>query len=96
MAFYTREQVAARKAERALETPAGAPVFGKWPRQGVTFDVRRGSFEIPAHLFEDGAEMDLARHFARSMPDEATACRRERLAGGAVRIHWRVIRIVAA
>lgn len=40
--------------------------------------------------------MDLARHFARSIPDEATPGRRERLAGGAVRIHWRVIRVVAA
>ena len=96
MAVWTREQVAARKAERAAETPSGHPVFGKWPRQGVTFDVRRGSFEIPAHLFEDGAEHDLARHFARNMPDEASAARRERLPGGAVRIHWRIIRVVAA
>ena len=70
-------------------------ILGGWPRAGVTFDVRRGSFEIPAHLFEDGAEMDLARHYARSIPDEATPGRRERLAGGAVRIHWRVIRVVA-
>ena len=96
MAIWTREQVAARKAERAAETPSGQRVFGKWPRQGVTFDVRRGSFVIPAHLLEDGAEMDLARYFARNMPDEATPGRRERLAGGAVRIHWRVIRVVAA
>lgn len=95
MAIWTREQVAARKAERAAETPSGHPVFGKWPRQGVTFDVRRGSFVIPAHLLEDGAEADLARHYARSVPDEATPGRRERLAGGAVRIHWRVIRVVA-
>ena len=71
-------------------------ILGEWPADGVTFDVRRGSFEIPAHLLEDGAEMDLARHFARSMPDEATAGRRERLAGGRVRIHWRIVRVVAA
>jgi len=93
VAFIGRAEAEKR---RAAETPAGAPVFGKWPRQGVTFDVRRGSFVIPAHLFEDGAEMELARHFARSMPDEATAGRRERLAGGAVRIHWRIVRVVAA
>jgi len=71
-------------------------ILGDWPAGGVTFDVRRGSFEIPAHLFEDGAEMDLARHYARSMPDEASAAQRERLPGGAVRIHWRIIRVVAA
>lgn len=84
-----------RKAAKHYVAP-GSPVFGKWPRQGVTFDVRRGSFVIPADLFEDGREMDLARHFARSIPDEAIPGRRERLAGGAVRIHWRVIRVVAA
>ena len=83
------------KAAKHYVAP-GSRVFGKWPRQGVTFDVRRGSFVIPAALFEDGAEYDLARHFARNMPDEASAARRERLPGGAVRIHWRIIRVVAA
>ena len=82
------------KAAKHYVAP-GSRVFGKWPRAGVTFDVRRGSFEIPAHLFEDGAEMDLARHYARSISDEATPGRRERLAGGVVRIHRRVIRVVA-
>lgn len=70
-------------------------ILGEWPADGVTFDVRRGSFVIPPHLFEDGAEADLARHYARSIPDEATPGRRERLAGGAVRIHWRIIHVVA-
>ena len=84
-----------KKAAKHYVAP-GTRVFGKWPRAGVTFDVRRGSFVIPAHLFEDGAEMDLARHFARSIPDEATPGRRDRLAGGAVRVHWRIIRVVAA
>jgi len=74
----------------------GRVILGEWPADGVTFDVRRGSFIIPAHLLEDGAEMDLARHYARSIPDEATPGRRERLAGGAVRIHWRIVRVVAA
>lgn len=87
-----------RESKKAAKhyVPPGSPVFGKWPRAGVTFDVRRGSFVIAAHLFEDGNEADLARHFARSMPDNATPGRRERLAGGAVRIHWRTIRVVAA
>lgn len=84
-----------RKAAKHYVAP-GSPVFGKWPRQGVTFDVRRGSFVIPADLFEDGRGMDLARHFAQRIPDEATPGRRERLAGGAVRIHWRIVRVVAA
>lgn len=74
----------------------GGVILDDWPADGVTFDVRRGSFIIPAHLLEDGAEADLARHYARSIPDEATPGRRERLAGGAVRIHWRVVRVVAA
>lgn len=95
MAFIGRAEAEARRvADRYA--PPGSPVLGGWPADGVTFDVRRGSFVIPAHLVEDGAEMDLARHFARSIPDEATPGRRERLAGGAVRVHWRVIRVVAA
>lgn len=77
-------------------SPTAGVILGGWPADGVTFDVRRGSFVIPAHLFEDGAEADLARHFARSIPDEAAPGRRERLAGGAVRVHWRIIRVVAA
>lgn len=95
MAFIGRAEAEARRIADRYATP-GSPSIGEWPADGVTFDVRRGSFEIPAHLFEDGAEMDLARHFARSIPDEATPGRRERLARGAVRIHWRIVRVVAA
>lgn len=93
MAFIGKAEAEKR---RAAETPSGQRVFGEWPRQGVTFDVRRGSFIIPAELFEDGRELDLARHFAQRIPDEASAARRERLSGGAVRIRWWIIRVVAA
>ncbi len=79
----------------ATLTP-GARVWGKWPKGGVTFDVRRGSFVIPAELFEEGREDDLARFFASRIPDEAEAGRREKLPGGALRLHWRIIRVVAA
>ena len=74
----------------------GGRVLGDWPEGGVTFDVRRGSFVIPAHLFEDGAEASLTRHYAQSIPDEATAGRREKLPDGSVRLHWRIVRVVAA
>lgn len=74
----------------------GARVHGDWPKAGVTFDVRRGSFIIPPHLLEPEAEYELARHFARSIPDDAQVGRREKLRGGGVRIHWRIIHVVAA
>lgn len=74
----------------------GTPVRGAWPRQGVTFHVQRGDFVIPAHLFDEGREDDLARFFAQRIPDDATPGRRDRLAGGAVRLHWRIITVVAA
>lgn len=66
----------------------------EWPERGVTFDVRRGSFVIPAEMFDD--EHELARFFAQRMPDDAKVGRRERLPGGAIRIHWRIIHVVAA
>lgn len=91
VAFIGRAEAEARRAAR------GRPVFGEWPPQGVTFDVRRGSFVIPAALLEDGREHDLARHYARSIPDEAHAYRREALGRAlGVRIHWRIIHVVAA
>ncbi|UYL87169.1 hypothetical protein QEH40_gp48 [Microbacterium phage OscarSo] len=68
-------------------------IRGEWPAAGVTFDVRRGSFVIPAELFEDGAELELARFFASRIPDEAKPARRERVPGG-LRVHWRIIRVV--
>jgi len=68
---------------------------GKWPRAGVTFETRRGSFVLRAELFEEGREDELIRTFARSMPDNAKAARREKVPGG-VRVHWREIRVVEA
>lgn len=90
----SREHGAQRRARRPV--PSGTPVFGEWPEQGVAFDVRRGSFVIPPELFDEGREHELARFFARSIPDEAETGRREKLRGGAVRIHWRIVRVVAA
>lgn len=49
-----------------------------------------------AELDGQGREDDLARYFAQRMPDEAHAGRREKLSGGALRLHWRIIRVVAA
>ena len=71
-------------------------VTGEWPAQGVRMRVTRGSFIIPAALFDEGREDDLARHFARSMPGDAKPGRREKLRDGGVRLHWRIIRVVAA
>lgn len=70
-------------------------VFGEWPASGVTFDIVRGSFEIPAALFDEGREADLARHYAQRMPPEAKPGRREKLGARGVRIHWRITRVVA-
>lgn len=90
--------------------PAGTRVLGKWPRQGVTFDVRRGSFVIPAHLLDD--EHEVSRIYATSIPEgaettgrrdkvydlvpdgDAFAPPRKQLRG--IRVHWRAIRVVAA
>lgn len=74
----------------------GRRVWGEWPEGGVTFRVQRGSFVIPADLFEEGRDDDLARFFAQRIPDEAKPGRREKLPGGAVRMHWRIIDVVAA
>lgn len=84
-----------KKAAKERVAP-GTPARGKWPRQGVTFRVQRGDFVIPAHLFEEGREEDLARFFAQRIPDDASPGRRDRLAGGSVRMHWRIITVVAA
>jgi len=92
MAFISHEEALKR---RAKHVESGSVVRGEWPRQGVTFRVQRGDFVIPAALFEEGREDDLARHFAQRIPDEASPGRREKLAGGSVRLHWRIITVVA-
>lgn len=61
-----------------------------------TFRVQRGSFTIPGALFEDGRELDLARHYATHMPDDRAARGQwdKPDAAGNVVVHWRIIRRV--
>lgn len=73
-------------------------VRGEWPSQGVTFETSRGSFDVPRDMLErvemTGDDFEIRRHFARNLPDMARADRREKLPGGSLRIHWRIIRVV--
>jgi hypothetical protein len=76
-------------------------VVGKWPKKrGVTFDVTRGSFEIPKAVLdradETGDDHEIRRAFARGMAghDEARPYRYVRTRDG-LRVYWRSIRVVA-
>ena len=76
-------------------------VWGEWPDAGVTFDVVRGVFEIPADVLAradvTGDDFEIRRAFARALShiEEAHPCRYERHRGG-LRVYWRPIRVVAA
>lgn len=76
---------------------AMAPV-SEWPASGVTFRVTRGSFEISSAILERAAEtgddFEIRRAFAINMPLGAVAYRREKGAGGALVIRWRLVRVV--
>lgn len=76
-------------------------VVGEWPDAGVTFDVQRGSFEIPAEVMQraevTGSDFEIRRAFAMHLDghEEARPYRYERRGGG-LRVLWRSIRVVAA
>lgn len=54
--------------------------------------VKRGSFTIPAALFTDDREHELARYFATHMPEGArSAGRSAPLPNGDVVVRWRII-----
>lgn len=61
------------------------------------FEVRRGSFLVPAELFEDGAEYELAVYFGQRLPsaDDGVplTTTRQRTKAGVV-IHWRKVRVL--
>lgn len=82
----------------AMRRPA---IVGEWPDAGVTFDVQRGTFEIPADVMAradlTGNDFEIRRAFAINLAhiDEARPYRYERHRGG-LRIYWRSIRVVAA
>jgi hypothetical protein len=75
-----------------------AIVRGEWPASGVTFRTSRGSFEIPADVLERAEltddDFEIRRAFAMHLPGGARPYRREKLPGGAVRVHWRRILLV--
>lgn len=71
-----------------------------WPEQGVTFETIRGSFVIEADALAraavTGDDFEIRRAFARHLPDEAKPSRREKIRGGGLRVHWRIVRVVPA
>lgn len=75
-------------------------VTGKWPKAGVTFDVRRGSFLVPAAVLAradvTGDDYEIRRAFARALAhdDEARPYRYVRSKDG-LRVYWRSIRVVS-
>lgn len=76
-------------------------VVGPWPRQGVTFDVQRGTFTVPSAVLEraeiTGDDHEIRRAFARNLAhvEGAHPYRYERRRGGLL-VYWRSIRAVAA
>lgn len=77
------------------------PVVGEWPDAGVTFDVLRGVFDVPADVMAraelTGDDFEIRRTFAIHLAhvDEARPYRYERSRDG-LRVYWRSIRVVAA
>lgn len=77
-------------------------VTGEWPAQGVTFETERGSFVIPGDVLAradaTGDDFEVRRTIARALDGrhDAVVYRREKAAGGSLRLSWRVIRVVAA
>ena len=77
-------------------------VTGEWPPQGVTFETERGSFVIPGDVLAradaTGDDFEVRRAIAQALGryPEAHVYRREKAAGGSLRLSWRVIRVVAA
>lgn len=74
-------------------------VTGEWPTSGVTFDVERGHFDIPAEMIQraemTGDDFEIRREFARRLAahDDARPYRYEKRGGGR-RVYWRSIRVV--
>lgn len=74
------------------------PVRGKWPKRGVTFDVERGDFIVPADVLAraeiTGDDHEIRRAFAVNLAphDEARPYRYVR--GDGLRVYWRSIRVV--
>lgn len=73
-------------------------VRGDWPASGVTFKTQRGSFILDADLIAraemTGDDFEIRRAYAKALPAEAVAYKRERLRDGSMRIRWRIIRVV--
>lgn len=73
-------------------------IVGKWPKAGVTFRTTRGAFVIPAEVMAraemTGDDFEIRRAYAKALPPEAVAYRRERSKDGSVRVYWRIIRVV--
>lgn len=75
-------------------------VVDEWPDDGVTFDVLRGDFTVPADVLAradlTGDDFEIRREFARNLAhiDEARPYRYVRHRGG-LRVYWRSIRVVA-
>lgn len=75
-------------------------VRGEWPTSGVTFRTERGAFILGADMIKraemTGDDFEIRRTITQALPAEAVAYKRERLRDGAVRVLWRIIRVVAA
>lgn len=75
-------------------------VTGEWPASGVTFETTRGSFILDAAMLEraamTGDDYEIRRAYAKALPPEAVAYKREPVRGGGVRIRWRIIRVIRA
>lgn len=75
-------------------------IVGEWPTCGVTFATTRGSFVIDADMMKRAAltsdDFEIRRAFAKGLPFGARAYRKTPIAGGALRVFWRIVRVVSA
>jgi hypothetical protein len=60
----------------------------------VTFKTTRGSFEIPAALFDDDREHELRVYFATHLPEDCTTVARKAHRDGSATVTWRKVAVV--
>lgn len=80
--------------ERQRERLAGVDPAAPERDRVVGFDVRRGEVTIPASLLVEGAEHELARYIAKSLPDDCTTVTRQKVSDGSIVLRWRKVRVV--
>lgn len=75
---------------------SGTLVTGPWPKQGVAFRVRRGSFRVPKAVHANEAEWSRTLGMRLPPSDMGKLVLTVQPEGNEVIVRWRIIRVVAA